>query len=63
MPTPFPYSGGTYLKLRVRKRIDYPLLGVAVALTLDGPNGTIKDIKLALTGAEKAPYLVNVADY
>jgi 4-hydroxybenzoyl-CoA reductase subunit beta len=56
------HSGGAYLKLRVRKTIDYPLLGVAVTLALEGADGTFRDIKVALTGVEKAPLLIEAAD-
>ena len=56
------HSGGAYLKLRVRKTIDYPLLGVAVTVALEGGDGTFRDVKVALTGVEKAPLLVKTAD-
>jgi CO/xanthine dehydrogenase FAD-binding subunit len=49
VPVPSPHSGGVYLKLRLRKAIDYPLLGVAVNL---------KDAALALTAVERAPLLI-----
>lgn len=61
-PVPSARSGGAYLKLRVRKAIDYPLLGVAVTLALGGADGAFKDIKMALTGVEKAPLLIKAAD-
>ncbi len=35
LPPPAPRSGGAYLKLRMRQTIDYPLLGVAVHLSLE----------------------------
>jgi 4-hydroxybenzoyl-CoA reductase subunit beta len=62
VPGPSVYSGGSYLKLRVRKAIDYPLLGVAVTLALEGASGTLKDVRVALTGVEKAPLLIRAAD-
>ncbi len=49
-------SGGTYLKMRVRKAIDYPLLGVAVHLSLDG--GVWKDAAIGLTGVDMSPLLI-----
>jgi 4-hydroxybenzoyl-CoA reductase subunit beta len=47
---------GVYLKLRVRKSIDYPLLGVAVNIVPD--RGALKEVTLALTAVEKSPLLV-----
>jgi 4-hydroxybenzoyl-CoA reductase subunit beta len=37
VPAPPDHSGGAYLKLRVRKTIDYPLLGVAVTVAESPP--------------------------
>ena len=53
---------GIYLKLRLRKSIDYPLLGVAVNLLPGSKNGTLKDISLALTAVERSPLPVTVPD-
>lgn len=73
VPPPSPSSGGTYLKFRLRKTMDYPLLGVAVNLTIDstgdssggssgGSCGQIfKHVKLALTAVERAPVLIEEA--
>ncbi|MDO8692133.1 MAG: FAD binding domain-containing protein [Dehalococcoidia bacterium] len=46
-------SGSGYMKLRIRKAIDFPLLGAAVWLQLDGK--VVKDIRVALTAADSAP--------
>jgi len=62
VPGPSVHSGVTYLKLRLRKTVDYPLLGVAVTLALEGAHGILKDVKVALTGVEKAPLLIEAAD-
>lgn len=62
VPAPPDHAGGVYLKLRVRKTIDYPLLGVAVTVALEGRDGTLRDVKVALTGVEKAPLLLKAAD-
>lgn len=48
-------SGSGYTKLRIRKAIDFPLLGAAVWMQLDGKGGAVKDIRVALTAAESAP--------
>jgi 4-hydroxybenzoyl-CoA reductase subunit beta len=53
VPPPAPNSGGAYLKLRMRKTIDYPLLGVAVALAVQ--DHVCTDATLALTGVDKRP--------
>lgn len=49
---------GVYLKLRLRKSIDYPLLGVAVNIVPDREKGTLKKATLALTAVEKSPLLI-----
>lgn len=49
---------GVYLKLRLRKSIDYPLLGVAVNIVSDMGKGTLKEVALALTAVEKSPLLI-----
>jgi 4-hydroxybenzoyl-CoA reductase subunit beta len=46
---------GVYRKLRVRGSIDYPLAGVAVALQR---NGTVSEVRIAITGVNPAPLLV-----
>jgi len=46
---------GVYRKLRVRGSIDYPLAGVAVALQR---NGTVSEVRVAITGVNPAPLLV-----
>ena len=58
VPPPPPRSGGVYLKMRVRKTIDYPLLGVAAGLTLDPKGKTLKKISVAMTGVEKGPVFI-----
>jgi 4-hydroxybenzoyl-CoA reductase subunit beta len=46
---------GVYRKLRVRGSIDYPLAGVAVAFQR---NGTVSEVRIAITGVNPAPLLV-----
>ncbi|MBI2985948.1 MAG: FAD binding domain-containing protein [Deltaproteobacteria bacterium] len=62
VPAPSPSSGGAYLKLRQRETLDYPLLGVAVNLTMEGEDGICKDASLALTAVDKAPVVVEEAN-
>ena len=47
---------GSYLKLRVRGSIDYPLAGVAVALKIS--KGIVEHARVAITGVNPAPMLV-----
>ena len=51
---------GSYLKLRVRGSIDYPLAGVAVALKIH--SGRVEDARVAITAVNPAPFLVKDAD-
>lgn len=54
-------TGGAYLKLRQRKAIDYPLLGVAAALTLEEDRETCQTAGVAMTGIDCAPVSVHQA--
>lgn len=56
VPPPAPRSGSAYFKLRLRQVIDYPLLGVAAHLNLR--NGACENVRVALTGVDKAPLLI-----
>lgn len=49
-----------YRKIRVRNAIDYPLAGVAVALTYDGR--TIGRLQIALTGTNSRPFVLDGTD-
>jgi len=55
-------AAAVYLKMRVRKSIDYPLLGVALRLALQPDKKTVEDIALALTAVEKAPVMIATAE-
>lgn len=61
VPPPF-HNVGVYVKMRIRKSIDYPLLGVAVNLLPNGKDGALKDILVGLTGVEKSPLLITPPD-
>ncbi len=54
-------SGGAYLKLRMRKAIDYPLLGVAAAVTLETDGETCRSAAVAMTGIGSTPVSVQQA--
>lgn len=53
VPAPRAQAGGIYLKLRQRKTIDYPLLGVACYIRMK--DGLCADANLTLTGIERSP--------
>jgi 4-hydroxybenzoyl-CoA reductase subunit beta len=61
VPAPNGRAGGMYLKLRQRGSLDYPLLGVAAAVTLE-EDGTCRTARVALTGVDRGPVLVPEAD-
>lgn len=52
---------GSYMKLRIRGSIDYPLAGVAVALKKNG--GPVEAARVAITAVNPAPLLVPAAEH
>ena len=58
---PAPDSRAVYLKLRVRQTIDYPLLGVALYLAFEKGGDVCREARLALTGVDRAPLLIEEA--
>lgn len=60
VPPPARRSGATYLKLRQRGSLDYPLLGVAVAVELDDDDRCVR-AAVALTGVDRGPILIERA--
>jgi 4-hydroxybenzoyl-CoA reductase subunit beta len=52
---------GSYIKLRIRGSIDYPLAGVAVAFKKNG--GSIEAARVAITAVNPAPLLVPAAEH
>jgi 4-hydroxybenzoyl-CoA reductase subunit beta len=52
---------GSYLKLRIRGSIDYPLAGVAVAVKQNG--GPVESARVAITAVNPAPLLVAGAEH
>jgi 4-hydroxybenzoyl-CoA reductase subunit beta len=52
---------GSYMKLRIRGSIDYPLAGVAVAVKQNG--GSIQAARVAITAVNPAPLLVPAAEH
>lgn len=60
MPTPAPGMLSGYRKARLRGSIDFPLAGVAIALTLSG--GVPTALRVALTGTNPRPLLLEGTD-
>lgn len=58
VPPPAGKTGSAYMKLRRRQAIDFPLLGVAVNIQLDGKGKTCAGASIALTAAERKPILI-----
>lgn len=52
---------GSYMKLRIRGSIDYPLAGVAVAVKQNG--GPVEAARVAITAVNPAPLLVAAAEH
>ena len=59
VPVPPPNSAGTYLKLRQRSSVDFPIVGVGAMVRLDGKK--CLDARIALTGVGPAPLLLQEA--
>jgi 4-hydroxybenzoyl-CoA reductase subunit beta len=52
---------GSYMKLRIRGSIDYPLAGVAVAFRKNG--GPVEAARVAITAVNPAPMLIPAAEH
>lgn len=60
--SPLPFrSDGVYLKLRLRRTLDYPLLGVAFNLTMESGGEICREAALSLTAVERTPLLIKEA--
>lgn len=60
LPTPAPGSRSGYAKARARGAIDFPLAGVALALALEA--GRLARLRVALTGTNPRPLLLQGTD-
>ena len=57
---PPPFTGWDYIKLMHRNALEIAIVAVAVRITLDGPDGTIKDARVILSAvAAKAIHAVS----
>lgn len=61
IPLPDKWSNSSYVKMRVRPSVDYPLLSAAASITC-GEDGKIEKIKLVLGAVGPNPVVVNDAD-
>jgi 4-hydroxybenzoyl-CoA reductase subunit beta len=61
LPSMPEYSGVSYRKLRLRDTIDFPLLGVAVFIQLEGQDGKCRNVRLVLGAVGSAPLVVEAA--
>lgn len=55
------YSGFSYRKLRLRDTVDFPILGVAVFVQLEGKSGKCRDVRLVLGALGPAPMVAEEA--
>lgn len=61
IPVPLEYSGLSYQKLRLRDSIDFPLLGVALFLHVNGREGICQNVRLVLSAVGPSPLHVEEA--
>jgi CO/xanthine dehydrogenase FAD-binding subunit len=54
-------AGFSYRKLRLRDTVDFPLLGVAVFIQLDGKDGKCRKVRLVLSAVGPVPLVVEEA--
>jgi len=54
-----PFTGGDYLKLMHRRSLEIAIVAVATRITLDGPNGLVKDARIILSAV--APRAIHAA--
>lgn len=60
IPAPPAFTGGDYIKLGHRAALEIAIVAVASRITLDGPNGVIKDARIVLSSvAPKAVHAVS----
>ncbi len=60
LPPPAPFTGGAYLKYHDRHSMDMTVVGVSAVVSLDGPGGNIRNIRVTL--ANSAPTTFRARD-
>jgi 4-hydroxybenzoyl-CoA reductase subunit beta len=61
IPAPADGVAGTYKKYRERESIDFPVVGIAVALQMEQPTGVCHDLKIVITAAGSRPIEASLA--
>lgn len=62
IPISSPCTGFGYEKYRLREAVDFPVVGVAVSITLDGPGGKCTRARIVLNAVGTAPFRVMEAE-
>jgi carbon-monoxide dehydrogenase medium subunit len=55
LPAPLPHSGGVHLKHSLREAIDFAVVGIAVAITVDPGAGVCRDARILLGSVATGP--------
>jgi len=58
---PSPHTGSAYLKYSTRGSIDFPILGVAVVVSLESKKGRCKGARIVLGGVDSGPVIAEEA--
>lgn len=62
IPKSPPYTGYAYEKYRLREAVDFPVVGVAVSISFDQPNGVCVRARIVLNAVASAPSRVKEAE-
>ena len=62
IPKSSPNTGFAYEKFRLREAVDFPVVGVAAAITLDSPGGICTQARIILNAIGTAPQRVQAAE-
>ncbi len=62
IPKKLPHTGVAYWKYRIREAVDFPVVGVAVSITLDKPDGICVRSRIVLNAVGTAPSRVIEAE-
>ena len=62
LPRPEPFTSGAYLKYHDRHSMDMTVVGVGAVVTLDAPDGTLRDIRLTLANGAPTTFRVRGAE-
>ncbi|RPI77147.1 MAG: xanthine dehydrogenase family protein subunit M [Desulfobacteraceae bacterium] len=55
LDAPLPYTGSAYLKLGIRKALEISIVNLAVVLTLEKPNGSIRGARIVMGAVGPTP--------